>query len=451
MPPESSQATLAPPSPTKNKGVTRGGATEFRDGWSVLVFATLGAALGFSSLGNILGTLVVPLQQEFGWSRGDITLSSLVSSLGMAIALPFMGRLLDRFGVKPVAWISIPLFAAVLLTLSRFDATLLWFLTLYALAGIIGVGTSAVTYTKAIVERFHVRRGLALGIMAMGLGGSALLMPMLMGVVVNAFGWRGGYLTVGLLALTPLLVLPFARWMVRGRVLPDADGAARAAPGHTSSGTSVKVPAAPLLPGPTVGEVVRGKEFWMLCAAFFVLGWALLTLVPHFVPMLIDSGVNPVLAASLSSLVGVGTVIGRPLVGWALDRFRPTTVAVPLFLAAALGCLLLLWGGPSLAPVTAILVGLGFGAEIDLMSYLSSRYLGQRAFGTLYSFVYSSFMVGSALGPVCAGYLFDAQVSYSTPLILATGFLVIGSVILLVMPKPPAAMSTPTPAQEENH
>jgi MFS family permease len=394
--------------------------------------------------------LVVPLQHEFGWSRGDITLSSLVSSLGMAVALPFMGRLLDRFGVKPVAWISIPLFAAVLLTLSRFDATLLWFLTLYALAGIIGVGTSAVTYTKAIVERFHVRRGLALGIMAMGLGGSALLMPMLMGVVVAGFGWRGGYLTVGLLALTPLLVLPFARWTVRSGSMPDASVAAPAAPGHGPSGTSAKAPAAPVLTGPSVAQVVRGREFWMLCAAFFVLGWALLTLVPHFVPMLIDAGVNPVLAASLSSLVGVGTVIGRPLVGWALDRFRPTTVAIPLFLAAALGCLLLLWGGPSLAPLTAVLVGLGFGAEIDLMSYLSSRYLGQRAFGTLYSFVYSSFMVGSALGPVCAGYLFDAQGSYSTPLILAAGFLVLGSIILALMPRPTLSVTDPAQLQEDN-
>lgn len=423
-------------------------ASEFRNGWSVLVFATLGAALGFSSLGNILGTLVVPLQHEFGWSRGDITLSSLVSSLGMAIALPIMGRFLDRFGVKAVAWISIPLFAAVLLALSQFHATLLWFLTLYALAGIIGVGTSAVTYTKAIVERFHVRRGLALGIMAMGLGGSALLMPMLMGVVVAGFGWRGGYLTVGLLALAPLLVLPFARWTVRAPETADAAGEARMEAGHAASGTLEPAPPAPALTGPGVAQVVRGRAFWMLCAAFFVLGWALLTLVPHFVPMLIDAGVNPVLAASLSSLVGVGTVIGRPLVGWALDRFRPTAVAVPLFLAAALGCLLLLWAGPSLAPLTAVLVGLGFGAEIDLMSYLSSRYLGQRAFGTLYSFVYSSFMVGSALGPVVAGYLFDVQGSYSPPLALATGFLVLGSIILMLMPRPTLSVLASVTKQE---
>ena len=64
-------------------------------------------------------------------------------------------------------------------------------------------------------------------------------------------------------------------------------------------------------------------------------------------------------AAFLSSLVGVGTVIARPLIGWLFDRFYATYVAVPLFLAAALGCLLLLWAGPSAAPLTALLIGIG--------------------------------------------------------------------------------------------
>ncbi|WGW11894.1 MFS transporter [Saxibacter everestensis] len=395
---------------------------EFTQGWTALLFATLGAGVGFSCLGYILGTLVVPLQDEFGWGRGQITLTSLVSSLGMAAALPFMGPLLDRFGVKRVAWVSLPLFALVLFALSRFDATLLWFLALYALAGIIGVGTSAVTYTKAIVERFRVRRGLALGIMAMGLGAAGLLLPPLMGVVVAAYGWRGAYLTMALLALSPVLVLPFARLANPGK--------ARTAAGQAAAPATTPEPA-----GPSRGQVLRGKEFWLLCAAFFFLGWALLTMVPHFVPMLIDSGVDPVLAATLSSLVGVGTLIGRPIVGWLLDRFYPTLVAVPLFFVAAAGCLGLLWGGAAFAPVTAVLIGLGFGAEIDLMSYLSSRYFGQRAFGALYSYVYSAFMVVSAIGPVTAGYLFDAQGSYSASLVVAAGFLVLGSVLLVVLPR----------------
>ena len=393
--------------------------SEFKSGWAALLFATVGAGVGFSCLGYILGPLVVPLQQEFGWGRGEITQTSLWSSLGMAAALPFLGRLLDRYGVKRVAWISVPLFAAVLFALSQFESTLLIFLVLYALAGIIGVGTSAVTYSKAVVERFNNHRGFALGIMATGLGVAGLLLPPFMGTVIAEYGWRGAYLAMGCLALTPLLVLGFVKFP------------------RPTEATDSAVPSKEelRLPGLTRGQAFRSREFWTLSVAFFVLGWALLTMVPHFVPMLIDSGVDPVRAALMSSLIGVGTVIGRPIVGWLLDRFYATYVAVPLFLAAAAGCLFLLIGGPEFAPLTAVLIGVGFGAEIDLMSYLSSRYFGQREFGALYSYVYSAFMVGGAFGPVTAGYLFDVQGSYATPLIVAAAFLVFGSVVLLTLPR----------------
>lgn len=393
--------------------------TEFKSGWAALLFATIGAGVGFSSLGYILGPLVVPLQEEFGWGRGQITQTSLWSSLGMAAALPLLGPLLDRYGVKRIAWVSLPLFAVVLFALSQFESTLLIFLTLYALAGIIGVGTSAVTYSKAVVERFNRHRGFALGIMATGLGAAGLLLPPLMGTVIAQYGWRSAYFTMGFLALMPLLILAFVKF-----------------PRPTSNTEPVlRSTSAVELPGLTRGQALHNREFWTLIVAFFVLGWALLTMVPHFVPMLIDSGVEPVRAALLSSLIGVGTVIGRPVVGWLIDRFYAPYVAVPLFLTAALGCLLLLIGGAQFASVTAVLIGIGFGAEIDLMSYLSSRYFGQRDFGTLYSYVYSAFMIGSAFGPVVAGYLFDAQGSYKTPLIIAASFLVAGSIVLLTLPR----------------
>lgn len=391
-------------------------SSEFARGWTVLLFATVGAGVGFSALGYILGPLVVPLQQEFGWGRGQITLTSLWSSLGMALALPFMGRLLDRFGVKRVSMVSLPLFAGVLFVLSQFESTLLLFLVLYGLAGILGVGTSAVTYSKAIVEKFDASRGLALGIMATGLGVAGLLLPPMVSALVTSHGWRSVYFTMGLLGLLPLLLLIFAKF-----------------PQRTGSVHTAQIRAT--LPGMSRSQALHSREFWTLLATFFMLGWALLTMVPHFVPMLIDSGIEPMQAALLSSFVGVGTVIGRPIIGWLMDRFYATHVAVPLFVAAALGCVLLLLAGPQYAALTAVLIGIGFGAEIDLMSYLSSRYFGPREFGSLYSFVYSAFMVGSALGPVAAGFIFDSAKSYNIPLVMAASLLVLGSLTLLTLPR----------------
>jgi len=108
---------------TSHRAATAAAPGEFRRGWPTLVFSTIGAAVGLSSLGYILGTMVVPLQAEFGWGRGEINLASLMSSLGLAAALPFVGRFLDRFGVKRVAVISIPLFVLMLVLLGLFTTS----------------------------------------------------------------------------------------------------------------------------------------------------------------------------------------------------------------------------------------------------------------------------------------------------------------------------------------
>jgi MFS family permease len=399
---------------TPDEGTVASSRSEFRRGWPTLVFSTIGAGVGLSALGYILGTLVVPLQEEFGWGRGEINLASLVSSLGLAAALPFVGRFLDRFGVKRVALVSIPLFVIMLILVSTLTSSLATFLAFYALAGLLGAGTSAVTYSKAVIDKFDKRRGIALGIVAGGLGTAGLLLPPLMGIVIAGSGWRAAYLTMAVLAALPFVLVFFAR---------------------LSTPAAVAAVDRSTLPGLTIRTAVRRREFWSLCVVFFLLGWALLTMVPHFVPLLIDSGVDPVQAAFLSSLVGVGTVIARPVIGWLFDRFYATYVAVPLFIAAALGCLLLLWAGPAAAPLTALLIGIGFGAEIDLMSYLSSRYFGPRAFGALYSIVYSLFMIGSAFGPVMAGFAFDANGSYTVPLILAASMMGVAAVVLLTLPR----------------
>lgn len=389
-------------------------ASEFRHGLPALIFATVGVAVGVAGLPQFLGTLIVPLEAEFGWNRGEIAMSNLWSSIGLAIMLPFAGLLADRRGVRLVCGISIPVFALLILSLAFFNGPLALFLATYGLIGAVGAGTSAVIYTKVVTRYFDRARGLALGILAAGLGSAALIYPLLMGWAIATWGWRSAYVVMAVLAAIPLLGL---------FVLREPEG--RRERGAT----------AVILPGLTRREAVRDRAFWTLLVTFFLLGWALVSMVPHFVPMLIDSGVDPVRAAALSSLVGVGTLIARPVIGWLIDRVYALYVGIPMFLLAAVGILFLLYGGPALAPLTAVLIGVAFGAEVDLVSYLSSRYLGQRSFGLLYGIIYSGFSLGAAFGPVVAGYIFAAQGSYNTALIVSFALVIVSIVLLLTLPR----------------
>jgi MFS family permease len=392
-------------------------AREFRTWLPLLIFSTVGVALGYTALAYFIGPLVIPLGEEFGWNRGEVTQATLWSAIALALVLPFTGGFADRRGSRRVFLISMPLFVVLVLALAFFDGPLWLFLSAYAIIGAVGTGVSAVMYAKVVAMAFDKARGLALGILSAGLGSTALLFPILMGWAIATWGWRSTYVVMAILAVIPLIVLLLVK-------LPDDAGRGR--PVRASAET---------LPGITPRQALHGRAFWTLLIVFFLLGWALVSMIPHFVPLLIDAGVDPLQAAALSSAVGIGTVIARPVIGWLLDRFNGIVVGAPLFLLTAVGLLLLNFGGAAFAPLTALLVGIGFGAEVDLASYLSSRYLGPRAYGRLYGVIYGGFSIGAGIGPVATGYIFAAQGSYGPALILSTVLIVVGVILLITLPR----------------
>ena len=104
--------------------------------------------------------------------------------------------------------------------------------------------------------------------------------------------------------------------------------------------------------------------------------------------------------------------------GYLLDRFFAPYVAVFFFCGSALG-IVLFWSGVvgGLAFVAAMLVGLGQGAEFDILPYAISRYFGLRAFGEIYGYTFAAVTLGAAVGPLMMGVSFDATGSYSLALI----------------------------------
>jgi MFS family permease len=103
--------------------------------------------------------------------------------------------------------------------------------------------------------------------------------------------------------------------------------------------------------------------------------------------------------------------------GYLLDRFFAPRLAAVFFGGVAVG-IGLLWMSDTTATVLigAFLVGLGVGAEVDIIAYLISRYFGLRSFGQIYSFAFGAFLLAGALGPLLMGAGFDWTGSYRAPL-----------------------------------
>jgi nitrate/nitrite transporter NarK len=142
--------------------------------------------------------------------------------------------------------------------------------------------------------------------------------------------------------------------------------------------------------------------------------------------LLTDRGISAQSAAFATSLFGGALLFGRVWAGHLLDRFFAPYVAMGFFLVPALG-LFLLWSGAAggWAFVAAILVGMGLGAEVDMIAYLVGRYFGLLAFGEIYGYLFAAFAIGGGLGPFLMGSGFDATGSYS----LALGMFVVMTLV----------------------
>ena len=373
--------------------------------YKALASATIGLTLGFSSVGFAsFGVFIIPLSETFGWGRGDISLAFTIMSYAAAAAVPFLGVIVDRFGVRRVLLPAMVAFGLVIGSLSFLSGNITQLYFAYLLVAIVGVGTSAPVYSRAIVRWFDKSRGLALGIGLSGIGLGAAIVPPIVQAAINYYGWQGGYLALALLILAVTFPVCWL-WLREPEDVADDDEA-------------VKGKIAPVT-GHTLSQAVRLRTFWQMLISFTLLGIFTAGVMAHLVPLMRDRGASVESAALAASLLGIALLIGRVFTGFLLDRFFAPLVVAICLAAAAVGVAILAAGMQGIAVYVAIaLMGFGIGAEIDFMAYLVSRYHGLLAYTRIYGIFYSLFLIGSGLGPLLMGYGQQTTGSYDLALLV---------------------------------
>ena len=386
---------------------TKESGNSFLYGWWIVFVAAVGLSMGYGPIVTFtFGVFFKLLNQEFGWSRGDISQAFSISLFVMSLVFPFVGRLVDRFGARRVIIPSILLFGLGLMSLSLLSANIWQLYAVYILLGLVGGGTAPVPYSNVLSHWFDKRRGLALGIAMVGLGLGAFVMPSLAQMLIVSQGWRQAYIVFGLMVMVitiPIVGLFFKETPEMVGLRPDGDVIN---PNHPNT-SEQKI-------GLSAQEARQTHTFWILVGAFFLMSASVHGCLIHLVPLLTDRGISPQLAAGATSLFGAALLFGRVGAGYLLDHFFASSVALCFFCGTALG-LLLLWSGVTgtAAFIAAFLVGLGMGAEGDIIAYLIGRYFGLRAFGEIYGYAFGAFTLGGVSGPLLMGRGFDATGSYS--------------------------------------
>lgn len=399
-------------------------------GWWIVAAAMVGLSAAPSQFAfAALGLFIVPLGDEFGWNRAQISLALTCFTASLAICLPLAGRLVDRFGSRRVLVPSILVCGFCLAAIPMVVSSLWHLLLVFTLIGSLGAGANNLPYMRTIAAWFDRRRGLAIGLAMAGAGFSFAYVPPLVQTMIDALGWRSAYLTLAAITVcvaAPLVALVFRDTPAEmGLTADDAQDHAAEASMEDASGFGV-------------AESLRSRTFWMLWAVFCLLSFSLYGLLPHFVPMLTDQGMPAAQAALAASTVGITVVVARVAIGYLIDRFFAPRVALLFFLASAAGIgLLAVNPSGGTAFLAAILVGLSIGAEIDLLAYLTTRYFGLRNFGAVYGLMFAALLVGTSAGPVSFGVGYELTGSYVSILLACAGLNMAALVIVALLPRYP--------------
>ena len=396
-------------------------------GWWIVATSAVGMSAGPGQFAfGALGLFMLPLAAEFGWSRTAISIALSCHSVALALSIPLIGRLVDRHGSRAVLLPSCAVFALLLAALALFVEQLWQLWLLFALIGSLAAGANSLPYLRTISAWFDRRRALALGLAMGGSGLGFVYVPPTVQYVIDAHGWRPAWLMLA--AVVALFALPLAYFTLReapsARDLEGRDELRAPRRDVPQAGAQL-----------ALGLLLRRALLWQLFVVFCLLSLALYG-VRHLVPMLRDRGTGAGEAALVQSALGIAVVVSRIFIGYLMDRFFAPRVALVCFLLSTIGVALLALGPPGIAAFAAVLlIGLSLGAEMDMLAFLTGRYFGLANFGQVYGILFTAFLLGTSIGPVAFGMVFESQGSYAGALFASIGLMLVAAVVTARLPR----------------
>ncbi len=401
-------------------------------GWVVVAAVFVVTFVGFGSA-YTFSSFVEALQQEFGASRGAVSLVfSIAGFLYFGLGV-ISGPLADRWGARKLAACGMLLVGLGLILAGR-AGTITQVYLAYGLGIGLGVGCAYVPAVGAVQRWFARRRGFASGLAVSGIGVGTLVMPPLAAWLIALTGWREAYLILGVAAAiagvgASLLIEDDPR--KRG-VGPDGDGLAVTPISAARSGTAV-------------GDAIRTPRFIGLYAACLVSAFGVFVPFVHLVPFAIDRQVPTAAAVMLLGAIGVGSTAGRFFLGGVADRVGRDAFLVAMFLGMAAS--LAIWAAASgfwSLAVFALAFGMFYGGWVAILPAVVSDHFGGRNVSGIIGILYTSVAVGTLVGPSAAGFAFDVSHSYFLPIAASVAANLVAAAIALATSRTVSPMRSPS-------
>lgn len=390
-------------------------AQEWRIYWPLAMAVFVGSF--FSAMPfQAFGLMMDPVRAEFGWNVTQVTTGLTLHSILMVPMAPVVGALVDKFGGRRVALpgLIVTMIAATSISLAT-NSTVLW-LALWTFLGIVIAFPNMTVWTSAIVATFKHGQGLALAFALSGMSAAAMVLPPLTQWLTDSFGWRIAFASLsiglGVLAFVSCYFFLHIPSAVR-RELKDGQP--------------------DMLPGLSVREALTSIPLLRIALATLIIMTVGAAVFVHRVPMLTETGFSREQAAQLAALFGLTTIIGKFSMGWAMQKWNPSSIgALALGTMGIAFCAMLDTPFRSSSVIVIAVSVLGFtgGAKMQVAAMLTSIYAGPRNFGKIYGFILSFFTLGAGVGVTLGGMAYDASQSYQLFYLLAAPSCFVGAALL---------------------
>ena len=413
-------------------------------GW-VIVGVTLVTTVLTAAAMSTPGVLIVPLEQEFGWTDAQISSALAIRLMLFGLFGPFAAAFMNRYGVRAVMVSAVIIisagFIASLAMTSVWQLVLLW-------GVVVGVGTGLTAMVLAVTVAtrwFHARRGLVMGIFAASNATGQLLFLPLIAKLETAYGWRAALVFVCCtLAVAGFVALLFMRDRPSDVGLPLYGETVIAPPPKGGVGL-VSLLLSPLV---VLKEAARVPIFWVLFGTFFVCGSSTNGLIQtHFVTLCHDYGLAAVTAASVLAMMGFFDFFGTIGSGWLSDRFDPRWLLFWYYGLRGLSLLYLPFTDFTFYGLSlfAAFYGLDWIATVPPTVKLAADRFGREKAGIVFGWVFAGHQIGAASAAFGAGLV---RTEYSTylPAFFVAGALCIVAALAVISVRKSSGVGMAVPA-----
>lgn len=386
-------------------------------------------AMSSGLFGRASSLYFLPLSRDFQLSRTTTSLIFGVSALQGGLQGPVTGYLIDRWGPRTMMIVG-ALLGGIGFLLLPLGNSFLYFLLIFVGITSVGMNLGFHYSSSALVNNWFFRhRGLAFGILSVGIAvGGAILLP-IVSVILQEMGWRITAVLSGIVLLTvgiPISMLVLNNPEEIGQ-LPDG------VPISDDSQTRTE----PAVSDYSVKKAMSGLVYWVLAVAICFRISAHVGVMVHIVPIIVWKGMSESMGGIIIAAMSFSAIGTRVGMGWCGDRWGKNRLCALAMITGAVSLMILIFAPGKLLVMVFFAISFSFtDGAAGLTWAMIGDYFGRRSFATLRGVINAVVGVGALITSVIAGWIFDATQSYHLVLMGFSGLYLVTAVLFLVLKEP---------------